>query len=56
MTCRRGSFGAYRGSGDARPWSSNSPRTRALDRFLDHYNTRRGHSALEGRPPSRLAA
>ncbi|MFM9034883.1 MAG: integrase core domain-containing protein, partial [Mycobacterium sp.] len=38
-------------------WSSNSQRKRGLDRFLDRYNTRRGHSALGGRPPiSRLAA
>ena len=41
----------------ARPWISNSRRTRGLDWFLTHYNTRRGHSALGGRPPiSRLAA
>lgn len=41
----------------ARPWTSNSLRRRGLDRFLVHYNTRRGHSALGGRPPiSRLAA
>ena len=41
----------------ARPWTSNSQRTRGLDRFLRRYNTRRGHSALGGRPPiSRLAA
>lgn len=41
----------------ARAWSSNSLRTRGLDRFLRHYNTRRGHSALGGKPPiSRLAA
>jgi transposase InsO family protein len=41
----------------ARPWTSNSLRRRGLDRFLHHYNTRRGHSALGGRPPiSRLAA
>jgi transposase InsO family protein len=41
----------------ARPWISNSRRTRGLDRFLTHYNTRRGHSALGGHPPiSRLAA
>ena len=41
----------------ARPWTSNSLRRRGLDRFLTHYNTRRGHSALGGRPPiSRLAA
>ena len=41
----------------ARPWTSNTLRRRGLDRFLIHYNTRRGHSALGGRPPiSRLAA
>ena len=41
----------------ARPWTSNSRRHRGLDRFLHHYNTRRGHSALGGQPPiSRLAA
>ena len=41
----------------ARAWTSNSLRTRALDRFLRLYNTRRGHSALGGKPPiSRLAA
>lgn len=41
----------------ARPWTSNQLRRRGLDRFLHRYNTRRGHSALGGRPPiSRLAA
>ena len=41
----------------ARAWTSNNLRRRGLDRFLHHYNTRRGHSALGGRPPiSRLAA
>jgi transposase InsO family protein len=41
----------------ARPWTSNSLRRRGLDRFLVHYNTRRGHSALGGQPPmSRIAA
>src|SRR3954454_24746164 len=41
----------------ARAWTSNNLRRRGLDRFLNHYNTRRGHSALGGRPPiSRLAA
>ena len=41
----------------ARPWTSNDDRTAALTNFLDRYNTRRGHSALGGRPPiSRLAA
>ena len=41
----------------AHPWTSNNLRRRGLDRFLHHYNTRRGHSALGGRPPiSRLTA
>jgi transposase InsO family protein len=41
----------------ARAWTSNRGRARGLDRFLVHYNTRRGHSALGGQPPiSRLAA
>lgn len=41
----------------ARAWTSNSLRRRGLDRFLTHYNTRRGHSALGGHPPiSRLPA
>jgi transposase InsO family protein len=41
----------------ARPWTSSNLRRRGLDRFLHHYNTRRGHSALGGHPPiSRLAA
>jgi transposase InsO family protein len=41
----------------ARPWTSSRARTRALDKFLAHYNNRRGHSALGGRPPiSRLTA
>jgi transposase InsO family protein len=41
----------------ARAWTSNTLRRRGLDRFLVHYNTRRGHSALGGHPPiSRLAA
>jgi transposase InsO family protein len=41
----------------ARPWTSNRSRARALDRFLIHYNTRCGHSALGGHPPiTRLAA
>jgi transposase InsO family protein len=40
-----------------RAWTSNTARRRGLDRFLVRYNTRRGHSALGGRPPiSRLAA
>lgn len=41
----------------ARPWTSNHLRQRGLDRFLTFYNTRRGHSALSGKPPiTRLAA
>jgi transposase InsO family protein len=41
----------------ARAWTSNRGRARGLDRFLIHYNTRRGHSALGGHPPiTRLAA
>ena len=41
----------------ATAWLSNDQRTAALTDFLDRYNTRRGHSALGGRPPiSRLAA
>lgn len=41
----------------AHPWTTNTLRKRGLDRFLIHYNTRRGHSALGGRPPiTRLAA
>lgn len=35
----------------AQPWLSNSARNHALDNFLDHYNNRRGHSALAGKPP-----
>ena len=41
----------------AQPWTSNDQRTAAFDAFLDRYNTRRGHTALAGRPPiSRLVA
>lgn len=40
----------------ARPWTSNALRKQGLDRFLRHYNTRRGHSALGGRPPISLLA
>lgn len=41
----------------ASAWTCNAERTAALTAFLEHYNTRRGHSALGGRPPiSRLAA
>lgn len=35
----------------ARVYTSNSQRTRALDRFLHTYNHHRGHSALGGDPP-----
>lgn len=39
----------------AKPWTTNQARHRGLDRFLHYYNTRRGHSAIGGRPPiSRL--
>jgi len=41
----------------ARPWTSNTDRLAALDNWVHHYNTRRAHSALSGRPPAtRLAA
>jgi transposase InsO family protein len=41
----------------ARAWTSNTARARGLDKFLRYYNTRRGHSALGGRPPiTRLAS
>lgn len=41
----------------ARPWLSNTDRLAALDSWVDHYNTRRAHSAIGGRPPiTRLAA
>jgi transposase InsO family protein len=40
----------------ARPWHSNIERLAALDGWVQHYNTRRAHSALGGRPPiTRLA-
>lgn len=35
----------------ARVYTSNSQRTRALDRFLHTYNHHRGHTALGGKPP-----
>lgn len=35
----------------ARTYTSNSQRTRALDRFLHTYNHHRGHTALGGDPP-----
>jgi transposase InsO family protein len=41
----------------AQPWLSNHERLAALDSWVNHYNTRRAHSALGGRPPvTRLAA
>jgi len=41
----------------ATAWTSNAHRAAALTGYLERYNTRRGHSALGGRPPiSRLAA
>ncbi len=41
----------------AQPWLSNTDRLTALPDWVDHYNTRRAHSALGGRPPiTRLAA
>lgn len=36
----------------ARPWTSTNLRRRGLDRFLTHYNTQRGHSAIGGQPPA----
>jgi transposase InsO family protein len=40
----------------AQPWLSNTDRLAALDSWVHHYNTRRAHSALGGRPPiTRLA-
>lgn len=39
------------------PWISNQQRRAALPDWVAHYNTRRAHSALGGRPPvTRLAA
>jgi transposase len=41
----------------AQPWLSTAERTLGFDAFLNRYNTRRGHSAIGGRPPiTRLAA
>ncbi|HEV7756403.1 MAG TPA: IS481 family transposase [Mycobacteriales bacterium] len=41
----------------AQPWYSTTERNTAFDAFLDHYNTRRAHTAAGGRPPiTRLAA
>ncbi|MCX4637066.1 IS481 family transposase [Streptomyces sp. P9-2B-2] len=34
-----------------RPYTSNTERTEALDRFLHHYNHHRCHTALAGQPP-----
>ena len=34
-----------------RPWTSNDQRRRALQRWLQHYNHRRPHTALDGLPP-----
>ena len=33
------------------PFTSNTDRAAALDPWLDHYNTRRAHTALGGHPP-----
>ncbi|MFD1236066.1 integrase core domain-containing protein, partial [Pseudonocardia benzenivorans] len=41
----------------ARPWLSNTDRLDTLDSWVQHYNTRRAHSAIGGRPPiTRLAS
>jgi transposase InsO family protein len=41
----------------ARPWTSNTNRLATLDTWVQHYNTRRPHTALAGQPPiSRLTA
>ena len=41
----------------AQPWLSNTHRRGALPTWVQHYNTRRAHSALGGQPPaSRLTA
>ncbi len=34
-----------------RPWTSNQQRRQGLSRWLQHYNKRRPHTALQGRPP-----
>ncbi len=34
----------------AKPWTSNADRVASLDSWVDHYNNRRGHSALGGQP------
>lgn len=40
-----------------RIYASNQARARAFDRWLDHYNNRRRHTALGGHPPiSRITA
>jgi transposase InsO family protein len=38
------------------PFTTNADRTAALDTWLEHYNTRRRHSALGGQPPLSLLA
>lgn len=38
------------------PFTTNADRTAALDTWLEHYNTRRRHSALGDRPPLSLLA
>ena len=35
----------------SRPWTSNRARRAALPGWVQHYNTRRAHSALGGKPP-----
>jgi transposase InsO family protein len=41
----------------AQPWLSTAERAEGFDLFLHRYNTRRGHTAVGGRPPiTRLAA
>jgi transposase InsO family protein len=41
----------------ARPWTNNTERRAALDDWVQHYNTERAHSALDGRAPiTRLPA
>ena len=53
---RADSYAQACANANARTWTYNHQRTRALDNYLRRYNTQRGHSALGGRPPvSRLA-
>jgi transposase InsO family protein len=41
----------------SRPWHSTTERNAAFDSFIEHYNTRRAHTAAGGQPPiSRLTA